>query len=162
MITGDIKLSSNFEVNVAKPIDPRFSVQDIAERDSIVFKYPGLKVYVRTLETFYFWNGLAWAEFTGGASSPFLEETVSLPPNTFISGDNENTGLIVNINVSGQISVIINGVVTSITDDINGPFYFSVDGGLTATTNYLGSAFYWNASVAGYTLDFTDNIIFRG
>jgi hypothetical protein len=50
---GDIKLSSNFELNASVPIDARLLVNDLTERDSITFKYPGLIVYVVSEDTHY-------------------------------------------------------------------------------------------------------------
>lgn len=157
---GDILISNNFDLRQNKPIDSRFTVEDIGERDAISFLYDGLIVYVKNPGVFQYWNGAVWAD-TNNSNSGIVTEEVSLPTGTVISGDNVDTGLTVGINVTGYINVIINGLETEVVDDISGPFYFSSDSGVTATTVFLGSNLYWNQSIAGYTLDDEDTIIFK-
>ena len=159
---GDIKISNNFGLNASKPIDSRFVVADITARDAISFKYAGLKVYVESTGLYYFWNGTAWVDFASSGGGSEVSETFSLATGVVISGDNTDTGFTVTINVTGRISVIINGINTIVESDISGPFYFSSDGGTTATSTFLGSNLYWNQSVAGYTLDDTDEIVLKG
>jgi len=161
MATGDIKIANNFNLNASKPLDARLSLATIAERDALTYRYPGLLVYVEN-DKFYYWNSTTWAEFSVGGGGSGLSQREILISGTIIAGDNQSTGLIVNINVGGSISVIINGLITIITDDIDGPFYFSVDSGVTATSVYLGSTFYWNQSIAGYSLASDDTITFKG
>lgn len=156
---GDIKLSNNFEVNVSVPIDSRYVVEDITERDALSFRYEGLKTYVKSEGKFYYWNGVIWTEENFSTLGVLTQTEVV---GTTISGENVDTGITISINVIGTIDVIINGLITKIESDKNGPFYFSKDGGLTATNIYIGSKFYWNSSVAGYDLDNTDQIIFKG
>jgi hypothetical protein len=62
---GDIKLSANFEINIAKPIDARFIVNDISERNNISFKYEGMIVWIKSESKHYkLLNDLiTWEEF---------------------------------------------------------------------------------------------------
>jgi len=50
---GDIKLSANFELNVAKPLDSRLVVGNISERNNITFKYSGMIVWVKNISKQY-------------------------------------------------------------------------------------------------------------
>lgn len=67
-MTGDIKLSANFQANVAKPLDDKFTAANIAERDSKTFLYTGLECYVESEDKYYKWNGTGWVERPTGNS----------------------------------------------------------------------------------------------
>lgn len=54
---GGIKVSSDFQVNVALPIDSKLKVATIAERDAINFKYVGLISWVDATALHYKWIG---------------------------------------------------------------------------------------------------------
>ena len=61
-----ISLIANFDVNVPFPIDSRLVVNDTTERDNIVWKYEGLKVYVLSERQSYIWQDLTWrVEYNG-------------------------------------------------------------------------------------------------
>lgn len=48
-----VPISNTFGVKVSKPIDDRFVAADIASRNALLFKYPGLIVYVQSEDTSY-------------------------------------------------------------------------------------------------------------
>lgn len=50
---GDIKLSNNFELNAALPLDARTTVATLVNRDAIDFKYVGLTVFVTATSLLY-------------------------------------------------------------------------------------------------------------
>lgn len=57
-----IPIISNFEVSISKPIDARFTVSDITERNNITFKYSGMVVHVDSDDTLYYLSsdGVTW------------------------------------------------------------------------------------------------------
>lgn len=66
-----ITVASGFKLQAQSPIDARFSVDTIAERDELVTikaAYPGLQVYVAAEKKTYRYDGSAWAEMTAGAA----------------------------------------------------------------------------------------------
>jgi photosystem II stability/assembly factor-like uncharacterized protein len=67
---GDIKLSANFELNIAKPLDARFIVNNITDRNAISFKYAGMIVWVVSEGTHHkLLNDLTtWEVFAGSTS----------------------------------------------------------------------------------------------
>lgn len=48
-----VPISNTFGVKLAKPIDDRFVAADISSRNALLFKYPGLIVYVEATDTSY-------------------------------------------------------------------------------------------------------------
>lgn len=160
---GGIKLSSNFELNRFDPIDSRLKVNNITERDNIIFKYYGLQVYVNSEDKFYYWAvGDNWKEIGLPPEPKILlyQKNQQIAGTTI--GNNFNTGLICNINVVDNINIIVNGLECSLENDINDVAYFSIDGGLTATNIFLGATFFWNGLNNGYNLDTYDKITFKG
>lgn len=67
-MAGDIKLSANFQANVAKPLDDKFTAANLTERDAKTFLYPGLECYVESNDTYYKWDGTQWVERQTGNS----------------------------------------------------------------------------------------------
>jgi hypothetical protein len=61
-------LITNFDVRTSLPIDTRSVVADLTERDAILFKYPGLIVYVLSEDLQYYLSSdlTTWLEFGGG------------------------------------------------------------------------------------------------
>ena len=55
-----MQIIDGFTVNVAKPIDDRMVTNGTASRDSIVYKYNGLRIYDTDSQQPYVWNGLNW------------------------------------------------------------------------------------------------------
>lgn len=157
---GDIKISNNFELSAGKPLDDRFTVATLVARNNITFPYSGLKVYVEETGLYYFWNGSSWNEFTAGGSSTPVSEIVTIA--STISGDEADTGHTCSLSVTGIISVIINGLEEVVTGVKTGVFYFSSDGGTTATTSFNGANLFFNQSVAEYVLETTDSIVIKG
>ena len=61
-----ISLIANFDVNAPFPIDSRLVVNDTTERDNIIWKYEGLKVYVLSERQSYIWQDSVWrVEYNG-------------------------------------------------------------------------------------------------
>lgn len=53
-----IQLIDNFKVNSKIPIDDRLTASSSTERDAIVYKYDGLKVFVQSDRKTYVWNNI--------------------------------------------------------------------------------------------------------
>jgi len=53
---GNIKLISNFELNISKSLDARETVQFFSELDDITYKYDGLISYVSSEKKHYYYN----------------------------------------------------------------------------------------------------------
>lgn len=65
-----ISVASGFKLQAQAPIDARFQVKTIEERDELVTikaAYPGLTVYVTDTKTMYVYNGTGWDELAKGA-----------------------------------------------------------------------------------------------
>ena len=65
-----ISVASGFKLQAQAPIDARFQVKTIQERDELVSikaAYPGLTVYVTDTKTMYVYNGSGWDEMAKGA-----------------------------------------------------------------------------------------------
>lgn len=65
-----ISVASGFKLQAQAPIDARFQVDSITERDELVTikaAYPGLTVYVTETKTLYVYNGSGWDELAKGA-----------------------------------------------------------------------------------------------
>lgn len=65
-----ISVASGFKLQAQAPIDARFQVKTIQERDELVSikaAYAGLTVYVTDTKTMYVYNGSGWDEVTKGA-----------------------------------------------------------------------------------------------
>lgn len=65
-----ISVASGFKLQAEAPIDARFQVKTIEERDELVTikaAYPGLTVYVTDTKTLYVYNGTGWDELAKGA-----------------------------------------------------------------------------------------------
>lgn len=66
-----ITVASGFKLQAESPIDARFVVDTIAERDELVSikaAYPGLDVFVKATSKKYMYNGTGWAEVGSGAA----------------------------------------------------------------------------------------------
>lgn len=76
-----ISIISNFDLNQSVPIDSRLVASSSVERDAIIYKYSGLKVYQKDINRTWTWNGTGWdAEGSGiyGGSG-------SIPADTYVS-----------------------------------------------------------------------------
>lgn len=65
-----ISVASGFKLQAQAPIDARFQVKTIEERDELVTikaAYPGLTVYVTDTKTMYVYNGTGWDDLAKGA-----------------------------------------------------------------------------------------------
>lgn len=51
-----INIIDNFSVNVSKPIDSRMVVANSTARNSITYKYDGMKVFQQDDRKTYIWN----------------------------------------------------------------------------------------------------------
>lgn len=66
-----ITVASGFKLQAESPIDARFVVDTIAERDELVSikaAYPGLDVFVKATSKKYMYNGTSWTEVGSGAA----------------------------------------------------------------------------------------------
>lgn len=71
-----ISVASGFKLQAEAPIDARFVVDTITERDELVTihaAYEGLDVYVKANKTKYVYNGSGWDELSKGDMSGTLE-----------------------------------------------------------------------------------------
>lgn len=155
-------ITSNFQLNINKPIDTRFSVNNIADRNNINFKYPGLNVYVITEDKFYYWDGSSWVDdlILPAFKGLLYQNNISTIGTS--SGDNYNTGVICSLDITDNITLTINGLSYNLLNSKTDLAYFSLDSGVTATTNYLNSTLYWNSIISGYNLDPTDKLSLTG
>lgn len=66
-----ISIIDEFFVGISKPIDSRFVVEDITERNDIIHKYDSLKVFVKSDRKYYIWDETItnWVEETTGGAS---------------------------------------------------------------------------------------------
>lgn len=82
-MAGDIKLSANFQTNVAKPLDDKHQVADVTARDALAFKYAGLLTWVVSEDRYDYWDGTQWIEDfgSGGAGNQqvFIDAPAILP-----------------------------------------------------------------------------------
>lgn len=77
-MAGDVKSPSNFEILTARPIDARFSVATIIERNALDFKYSGLRTFVEENGITYLWDGVKWIN----ADQPDMEANTVKVNNT--------------------------------------------------------------------------------
>lgn len=73
-----ISIISNFDLNQSVPIDSRLVASSSVERDAIIYKYSGLKVYQKDINRTWTWNGTGWdAEGSGiyGGSGSIIGDT---------------------------------------------------------------------------------------
>jgi hypothetical protein len=61
-----ISIISSFDVNAFAPIDSRLVANNSSNRESIIYKYVGLKVYQIDVNKTYVWNGLTWSQEGNG------------------------------------------------------------------------------------------------
>ena len=74
-----ISIISGFDVNAFAPIDSRFVANNSSTRESIVYKYEGLKVYQIDVNKTYVWTGLTWSQEGNGiygGSGSLIGDTV--------------------------------------------------------------------------------------
>lgn len=55
-----MQIIDGFELNASRPIDSRMVTSGTASRNSIVWKYNGLRIYDTDAKQPYVWNGTAW------------------------------------------------------------------------------------------------------
>ena len=75
-----ITVASGFKLQAESPIDARFVVDTIAERDELVSikaAYPGLDVFVKATKKKYMYNGTGWTEVGSGAAVIMTGATAS-------------------------------------------------------------------------------------
>lgn len=79
-----IPIVDNFEVNKSAPIDTRMTVADISARNSLSYKYDGLKVFCLSDRFTYIWNSTSstWEADTSGTiagsgSTDFIPKWIS-------------------------------------------------------------------------------------
>lgn len=157
-----IKISSNFDLRRKSPLDSRLSLTNLLARDNLVFVYPGLQVYVESEDKFYYWDNTQWVEMNFSTETEKLLFQENLQVDTETIGDNFETNLICSLNIIGKISIIVNGLEYILDNNLLDVAYFSLDSGSTATSNFLGAVFYWNTDIAGYSLEPSDKITFKG
>lgn len=82
-----ISVISNFEINGSFPIDSRLIATNLTERDSISYKYDGLKVYITEDKKTYTWDGSDWIEDMNG----IYGGSGSLVNNTIVNMGNDSS-----------------------------------------------------------------------
>ncbi|OJJ15924.1 hypothetical protein BKI52_37020 [marine bacterium AO1-C] len=86
-------------------------------------------------------------------------ETLVVTQNTV--GDNFDTGLVNNLEVTENIVVQVNGTFKVLDkNSLSTEAYFSKDGGTTATDDFQGATLYWNTNIAGFALTPDDEVTF--
>lgn len=77
-----ISIISSFDVNAFAPIDSRLVATSSSIRESITYKYAGLKVYQTDVNKTYVWNGATWSQegngIYGGSGSLIGDTTVNM------------------------------------------------------------------------------------
>ena len=105
---GDIKLSSNFELNASKPLDARDVVLNLSDLANISFKYAGMIVFVSNLNTHYsLSDDMTWTVLSGGGI-PVLPTTGTNGISSYISDDIKYLGLYGNFITKSNINNIGN------------------------------------------------------
>lgn len=108
-----IAVASGFKLQAEAPIDARFSVDTIAERDELVTihaAYEGLGVYVKATKTKYTWNGTGWDEAPKGNMADNLsgyvkkEDGKGLSSNDYTDEEKEKLEGLHNTTVDGTLS----------------------------------------------------------
>ena len=61
-----IPVITNFDVNASSPIDSRMVVTGASQRNGIVYKYQGLKVYQTSDNSSWVWDGSSWKRDSNG------------------------------------------------------------------------------------------------
>lgn len=90
--TGDIPLSANFNVAVAKPIDPKYTVDDFADLANIPFPYAGLTTRVTNDATTYVLQEDLTTWLPSGGGDTDITKTLFVSANGF-SGTPEKGNL---------------------------------------------------------------------
>lgn len=105
-----INIIDGFFLGSGKAIDSRFSVENISERDSIVYKYDGLKVFVSSNRITYVWNAntVSWDVDNSGTSGSGQEGYVSRWSNSSTIGTSSiyATSSFVGINTTNPLSIL--------------------------------------------------------
>ena len=103
---GDIKLSNNFELNAALPLDARTTVATLVNRDAIDFKYVGLTVFVTATSLLYVCTNIVGAGVwitVGASSTPISLTTTS---NSGVATFNSSTGVLNIPNYTSTVNVL--------------------------------------------------------
>lgn len=76
-----IIINTNFDLNLNAPLDSRLVVTNSVARESILYRYEGMKVYQTLDKQTYVWTGLTWSQdkygIYGGSGSLVGDTTVN-------------------------------------------------------------------------------------
>jgi len=79
-----------------------------------------------------------------------------------ISVDGGSTAIVCSLDAKNTALVIVNDITYIIDGNSTNNFYFSTDGGSTATTSFNGATLYFNAVIAQFNLSTSDSITIVG
>lgn len=161
-----INIIDGFYLGGNVPIDSRFSVLNLTERNNIQYKYDGLRVYVSSEKKFFYWDSStsSWKEETSGLSGSGTPNRVS----KFLSGGLTNsvitsTASFVGINTEDpkdtlQISRIGNPIVVGHQSTFAYTSYNSWYTNATSTSNFQSSQ---GSSIIRFNEDGSINFLTR-
>lgn len=135
-----MEIIDGFQLNASKPIDTRLVTSGTASRDSIAYKYNGLRVYDTDAKQPFVWNGTIWTSensstvtITGTTTNQYIPvfNGTSQISNSLISQISTNAGKYVNIaNGNADIALKVNGMLVA----------NSIQGSGVGLTNVPGSS----------------------
>lgn len=102
------KIASNFQLGAAQPIDSRFVVKTIKERNDLKV-YDGLETYVEENSTKYIYKNNAWVDYATYLNMPNLNVSIS---------DEVNRAKQAEANLATAIETLTNGTSTEEIDSV--------------------------------------------
>lgn len=157
-----INISEQFIVNVALPIDSRIVASNSTDRDAIIYKYDGLRVFLQDDRKTYVWNesSSTWtlADITGSGDTNYIarwSSAIGLTSSPIYAANGTS-------NVSGKVG--INTASPASELQINGdggssqPFVIQKDNGTIIAHNWYndGSDQFFNNSSGSGAIKFRD------
>ena len=116
-----MQIIDGFTVNVAKPIDDRLVTTGTASRDSMVYKYDGLRIYDIDSKQPYVWDGLNWVSennssvtIEGTTTSGFIPKfgtSTSQITNSLIQEVNNGIKILAGSGTAPAIKLDVTGIV---------------------------------------------------
>jgi hypothetical protein len=127
-----ISVVGNFDININSPIDSRLVATNSSAREAIVYKYPGLKVYLlEDGKTYVYGTNSQWT-IDGGQGGGIYGGSGSLPD---------------------DVGVYMGSVGNSANDTSKKLYHFADSEPISPDRGYLYSYFYRNNDGGGYSYD---------
>lgn len=157
-----INISEQFIVNVALPIDSRIVASNSIDRDAIVYKYDGLRVFLQDERKTYVWNesSSTWtlADLTGSGDTNYIarwSSAIGLTSSPIYAANGTS-------NVSGKVGINTDSPASEL--QINGdggssqPFVIQKDNGTVIAHNWYndGSDKFFNNPSGSGAIKFRD------